>query len=87
MTVRRLNSRLICGVRRRFWPVVRVAGQRCGMGDELGIFTVVATLTLTELVRPVSLALADALHLRGVQRTEPIQNTCSVTRPTAPSYA
>src|SRR5260221_4986510 len=65
-------SASICGmtVAKRV-SVIRVAGQRCGMGDELAAGGMLhgggdAHLD-AELVGPVRLALADALDLRRVQ--------------------
>src|SRR5262249_61575465 len=52
-------------------PVIGIAGQCCGMGDELtagGMLHGGGDAHLdAELVRLVRLALADALHLRRVQ--------------------
>ena len=52
-------------------PVIRVARQRCSMGDELtagGMLHGGGDAHLdAELIRLVRLALADALHLRRVQ--------------------
>src|SRR4029450_3692710 len=54
--------------------VIRVAGQRCGMGDKLaasGMLHCGGDAHLDpELVRPVRLALADALDLWRVQGIE-----------------
>jgi hypothetical protein len=55
-------------------PVIGIAGQCCGMGDELpagGMFHRGGDADLDpELVRPVRFALADALDLWRVQRID-----------------
>src|SRR6516164_4404849 len=65
-------SACICGMTvASVCPVIRVARQRCSMGDELtagGMLHGGGDAHLdAELIRLVRLALADALHLRRVQ--------------------